>query len=310
MEIKKYNEKEFERVKKFLTECYLENNNMTCWLPARFEDLIYRIDTLYAIERGKQANCDYIYIWEDNKKIVGTVFPDGDSCNTCIKQGYEYIFPKMIDVAEEKLISLFNKKENGKVDFLVISHDSLEYQAQELLKRGYKKDKDKDYDNRQNPLENTENIKLRNGFKQVYGENLDENKKWKACHFGFHSEYDNNDLESPYNGMDSYNSRKLAPMYKDSFESLVITDDGDICSYSFCYVDKITKTAFIEPVSTREKYRRMGIGKAMLQGIINRLKEEKIEMCYVNSYAEHRRKFYNSAGFKTIDEIGFWFREI
>ncbi len=311
MKIKKYNENDFGRVKDFLTNCYLENKNMTCWLPERFEDLIYRIDILYSVERGKLRSQDYIYIWEEDEEIVGVILPDGDSCNTSIKNGYEYIFPEMIGIAEEKLKPLFDKKENGKIDFLVVSHDSLKYQAEELLKRGYIKDKDEDYDNCQSPMKSNIKIILPNGFKQVYGEKLSEHKKGKACHLGFHSEDEDNDLNSKFReGMESYHSRKLAPMYKDSFESLVITDDGDICSYSFCYVDKVTKTAFIEPVSTRAKYRRMGIGKAMLQGIIKRLKEENIEMCYVNSYSEWRKKFYNSAGFETIDSIGFWYKEI
>ena len=57
MEIKKFNKKEdYERVSKFLSDCYKENKNMECWLPERFDDLLFRIDTLYKIERGKEAS--------------------------------------------------------------------------------------------------------------------------------------------------------------------------------------------------------------------------------------------------------------
>ena len=66
---------------------------------------------------------------------------------------------------------------------------------------------------------------------------------------------------------------KNSQCYKDSFESLIVTDDRDICSSSFCYVDKETSTAFIEPVSTREKYRHKGFARQMIYGIINRLKD-------------------------------------
>jgi len=37
---------DYDRVITFLTERYKENKNMECWLPARFDDLVYRIDTL------------------------------------------------------------------------------------------------------------------------------------------------------------------------------------------------------------------------------------------------------------------------
>jgi len=69
-------------------------------------------------------------------------------------------------------------------------------------------------------------------------------------------------------------------------------------------VDKSTSTAFIEPVSTREKYRHKGLGSAMMLGIILRLKQIGIKKCYVNSY-DWRRQFYNAAGFKTEDGIDF-----
>lgn len=78
MKIKKYEEKDFARIEKFLEECYFENKDMKCWLLERFEDLIYRIDILYSVERGKPQSQNYIYIWEENEDIVGVILPDGD----------------------------------------------------------------------------------------------------------------------------------------------------------------------------------------------------------------------------------------
>ena len=57
MKIKKFNiEEDYERVSDFLSERYKDNKNMECWLPERFDDLIFRTDTLYKIERGKEAS--------------------------------------------------------------------------------------------------------------------------------------------------------------------------------------------------------------------------------------------------------------
>ncbi len=311
MIIKKFNkEHDYERIINFLTECYQENKNMVCWLPERFDDLIFRIDTLYHDERGLEKSSDYIYIFEENNEIVGLIVPDGDSFNSCIKKGYENIFKTMIEISEKELLPLFEKDKDGKVDFLVISHDSLNYQAEELLKRGYKKDEAEDYDNVQHPLETNYRITLSKGYKQVYGEGLDDNMKAKACHYGFHPTDDDGVLEGPFReGALAYQERKKSKFYKDSFESLIITDDGDICTYCFCYVDKNTATAFIEPVCTREKYRNQGLARQMLYGVINRLKEMNIESVYINSY-DWRRKVYNSAGFETEDSIGFWHKRI
>lgn len=311
MIIKKFNKKDdYQRVSDFLTQCYKENKNMLCWLPERFDDLLFRIDVLYKKERGQEASSDYIYIFEDNKEIVGVILPDGDSFNSCIKKGYEKIFSKMLDLSEKKLLPLFKKDENGEIDFLVISHDSLEYQAEELIKRGYVKDDAEDYDNVQHPMETNYQITLPQGFQQVYGEQLDDHKKAKACHYGFQPADDDGILVGAFReGLLAYNGRKNSKFYNDSFESLIITDDGDICTYCFCYVNKDNGTAFIEPVCTREKYHGKGFCKQMLYGVINRLKEMNIENAYINSY-DWRKKVYNSSGFETEDSIGFWHKKI
>lgn len=311
MEIKKYNKKEdYSRIINFLTEQYLENKNMECWLPARFDDLVNRIDTLYRDERGGLASSDYIFIFEEDNDIIGLILPDGDSFNSAIKRGYESIFPQMLDLAEEELKPLFAVDEKGEINFLVVSYDSLTYQADELKRRGYIKDTKGDFDNHQEISKTNYVIDLPVGFKQVYGEEANEEEKIAACHYGFHPTDDNGDLKN-FNkeGKKSYQARKNSIFYKDSFESLIITDDGDICTYSFCYVDTLTSTAFIEPVCTREKFRKKGLSRQMLYGIINKLKEKGIKDAYINSY-DWRVKVYNSAGFITEDSIGFWYKKI
>lgn len=301
---------DYHRVIIFLTECYKENKNMECWLPARFDDLVYRIDTLYKDERGLKASKDYIFIFEEDSQIVGLILPDGDSFNSAIKRGYEHIFQQMLDLAEKELLPLFKADENGVINFLVVSHDSLGYQAEELIGRGYMRDEAGDYDNVALPQETNYVIELPEGFKQVFGENYPDIVKMRACHYGFHPEEDDNNLYKEYTeGGLSYQARKKSQFYSDSFESLIVTEEGDVCAYSFCYVDKNTNTAFVEPVSTREKYRKKGLCKQMLHGLIIRLKEMGIEQAYINSY-DWRKKVYNSAGFETEDSIGFWYKKI
>ncbi len=311
MVIKKFNKEDYNKVIQFLRDNYKENKSMLSWLPQRFDDLIFRIDVLYHNERGKEKNADYTYLFiDDLDNIVGMIVPDGDSMNTCIKNGYEYIFSSMLDVGEKELFPLFEQSDDGIIDFLVVSHDSLKYQEEELKKRGYIKDVAGDYDNVQHPLETDYKIDLPEGYKQVYGEGIDDIKKIKACHYGFQPEDDDGVLTGNVKeGTLAYQGRKNSQFYNDSFESLIVTTEGDICSYCFCYVDKEMSTAFIEPVSTREKYRHKGFAKQMLYGVINRLKEMNIENAYINSF-DWRKKVYNSAGFETEDSLGFWYKKI
>lgn len=311
MEIRKFNlEKHLKKIEAFLREQYIENNNMTSWLPERLHDLIYRMDTQY-IEKGKPKSSDYIFFWEDKNEIVACILPDGDAIYMSIKKGYEELYKLMIEYSEENCIELFTKDEDGTVDFLVIANDSLKYRQEILKAKGYKKQVEEDYDNYVNPQETDVFIDLPDGYKLLYGDDYNnESNKWSACNLGFHP-----DLEDPNyeNNMSAYNSRKASSMYKDSFECLIIDENSkernNVCSYCFVYVDVESKTAFIEPVSTREKYRHKGIGTAMMHGVMLKCKELGIEKCYVNSY-DWRKKFYNAAGFITEDSIGSWHKKI
>lgn len=311
MKIIKFNlENDLKKLETFLRSQYLENKNMTSWLPERLHDLIYRMDTQYN-NAGKNKSSDYIFIWEDNDEIIGCILPDGDAIYISIKQEYENLYKSIVNYAEENCKPLFKKEDDGSIDFLVIANDSLKYRQEVLEEKGYTRQVEEDYDNYVYPQETNVKVNLPDGYKLVYGdEYTNEENKWSACNLGFHP-----DLEDPNyrNDMGAYNSRKQSSMYKDSFECLIIDESteeqNNVCSYCFVYVDKESKTAFVEPVSTREKYRHKGIGTAMMHGVILKCKELGIEKCYVNSY-DWRRKFYNASGFTTEDSIGFYHKKI
>lgn len=311
MIIKKFNmQKDLYKLETYLRNQYFENKNMSSWLPERLHDLIYRMDTQYA-DSGQEKSSDYIYLWEENEEIIGCILPDGDAIYVSLKKEYEKLYKSIILYAEENCKPLFKREEDSTIDFLVITNDSLKYRKEILKQMGYIKQIEEDYDNYVYPKKSNFSIKLPDGFKLVYGDEYnDEINKWSACNLGFHP-----NLESPAykNNMSAYNNRKKSSMYKDSFECLIIdersNEQNNVCSYCFVYVDVKSKTAFVEPVSTREKYRHKGIGTAMMHGAILKCKELGVEKCYVNSY-DWRRKFYNQAGFITEDSIGFWHKKI
>ena len=311
MDIRKFQlDRDLQKLETYLRNQYAANKNMTSWLPERLHDLLYRMDTQYA-NAGKEKSSDYIFLWEDEGEIVACILPDGDNIYISIKNGFEYLYRSILDYSEKNCLPLFRKADDGSIKFWVVANDSLTYMQEALLDSGYTRYAQEDYDNYVYPLEIRVSIDLPEGFKLLYGEDYDdEENKWSACNLGFHP-----DLEAPdyRNGMSAYISRKNSSMYRDSFECIVVDENSDernnVCSYCFVYVDVQSKTAYIEPVSTREKYRHKGIGTAMMHGVMLRCKEKGIEKCYVNSY-DWRRKFYNAAGFITEDSIGFWHKTI
>ena len=301
---------DLEKLENFLRNQYLEKRNMTSWLPERLHDVIYRMDA-QLIDAGKEKSSDYFFLWEENGDIVGCILTDTDTIHIFVKDEFEKLYEDMVKYAEKNCRPLFEIGKDGNIDFCIILHDSLKNRIEVLKDLKYEKQIGEDYDNYVYPQKIKVSIELPNEYKLVYGsEYTNEVNKWSACNMGFHP-----DLESPdyKNGMSAYESRKKSSMYKDSFECLIIDkkckETNDVCSYSFVYVDRNSKTAFIEPVSTREKYRRKGIGKAMMHGVIKKCKELGVEKCYVNSY-DWRRSFYNACGFITEDSIGFWHKKL
>lgn len=305
MEIRKFDmQHDLARLEEFLRDQYRANHNMTSWLPQRLNDLVYRIDVQHLQKHGGLVSKDYIFLWEENGEIIACTLPDGDMIYAAIKNGYEFLFPEILTYAENNCLDLFTPQEDGSIEFMFVVNDSLTYCTEELLRRGYTKQDEQDYDNYAYPQEDKIEIVLPEGYRVVYGDEItNEHLKSFTCSAGFHPDFEDNPAytENPA----PYQARKQATMYANSFECMVQAPDGDLCCYCFCYVDLPTCTAWIEPVSTRLKYRRMGIGTAMMQGVLERCRSLGVEKCYVNSYS-WRRKFYNAAGFKTEDCIGLW----
>ncbi len=311
MQIKKFQlDQDLQNLEVYLRNQYCKNKNASSWLPERLHDLIYRMGTQEA-EGGSARSMDYIFLWVENGEIIACILPDGENIYISIKSNFEYLYRSILAYSEKNCLPLFHKADDGSIKFWVAASDRFAYMQETLLDAGYSRYAEEDYDNYVYPLETCVHVDLPEGFALLYGEEYDDEKnKWSACSLGFHP-----DRESPdYSvNMDAYLSRKNSSMYPDSFECIVVDtntqEKNDVCAYCFVYVDKLSGTALIEPVSTREKYQRKGIGTAMMHGVMRRCKEMGIEKCYVNSFG-WRKKFYNAAGFSTEDSIGFWYKTL
>ncbi len=287
---------DYQKIIEFLREMYLFNRDQRCWLPQRWEDMEYRIRTLY-LDRGEPDWHQSINIWEDEDKIVGIVNgEDNKTTFSQIRNGYEFLFPEMVDWIE-------TKKDLG-----IIALNSCDYKTRELTKRGYKKATVGCYHNYQN-LDKEFLPILPDGYEIVFGDEIaDKMEKAKACHLGFHPEDEGDDDKAIELIKNSYLSREKAPMFDYRYETMTRLKNGELTSYLYGWVDKMTKTAMIEPVCTRLPHRHKGLGKAMLTALLKRLKEDGVEICYVESFDDDRKNFYNSAGFITRD-IDFEWRK-
>ncbi len=309
MQIRKFSaDRDLARLEDFLRRQYLRAHLAVSWLPARLHDLLYRVCAQEADE-GRAISAEYIYLWEDAAGISACLLPDGENVYLSIRPGCESLLPAMLAFAEEHCLPLFARATDGSVKFWVAVSDSLGDLRQALVCAGYSKFPEEEHLNCILPQETEPSVTLPDGFRFRYGEEYpDEEAKWSALRLGFHP-----DWEAPgYRAsLRPYLGRKQSAMFADSFECIV-TDEtaaegNNVCAYAFVYVDRRTKTALIEPVSTRERYRHRGIGTALLHGAVLRCRARGVEKCYVISFG-WRKDFYAAAGFRTEDSTGFWYK--
>lgn len=291
-----YISNDYSKIISFLQEEYRQNKNENSWLAQRWEDMEYRVDVLHTKERNKPSWHKKIQIWEDEGKIVAICNTEGgNECWMHIQGGYEYLFNTMLDWAEQNIPK--------KGDILsVFATASQSFKENELIKRGYVKNMSEEEISffKKAKCNKTFDITLPSGFELIVGtDNLDHIKISHACELGFHPDREG---EIPPNELrPSWKSRENAPMFDYKFEVITLSPNNEVASYSYVWVDKTTNTGYIEPVSTREKYRKLGLGRAMQQATLNLLSNEGVEYCFVNPYGKSRDKFYSSCGYETFD---------
>ncbi|MBO7526978.1 MAG: hypothetical protein J6T74_03670 [Clostridia bacterium] len=297
IKLKKYEEQDYSRIIKFLREEYKQNKNEGSWLAQRWEDMEYRCEPMNVIERGKLSWHRHIFVWEDCGEIVAILNSEGGpECWMHIHSGYEFLFEEMLKMAET------NIAEKGNI-LTVLALKSQSYREKILLKHGYTKNEDIEEISflKRAKCNKEYSVNIKEGFKVIVGtDGLNHLEIFNACGYGFHPEdegkYDNiKDLPA------SWAFREKAPMFDYKYEVIVKAPNGETASYSYVWVDKSTKSGYIEPVSTRQKYRRLGFGKAVQQATLNLMNEIGVEYCYVNPFGKTRDKFYTSAGYKTFD---------
>ena len=300
--------RDLNRLEDYLRARYLENHNSISWLPERLHDLIYRVSA-QETDEGKEKSMDYIFLWEENGEIAACILPDGENIYVSIKNGFEQLFPSMVDFSEKNCLPLFAKADDGSVKFWVAISDSLMYMRENLTAAGYREYEEKEYANCNFPMAKDLFPIIPEGFRLLYGEEYpDAENKWGALRLGFHPDCEASDYAA---SMSPYFGRQKSSMYPDSFECIAVDEysgeKNNVCAYCFVYVDQYTKTALIEPVSTREKYRHKGIGTALMHAAVLHCRKLGIEKCYVNSFGR-RKEFYNAAGFFTESSISFWYK--
>ena len=280
--------KDFEKVYHFLDETYDPVTLNSYLLPQYFE---------YA---HMHSYFDYFKthrfgIWEDGDNLVGIACYEMKigECHMHIRKGYEAKLPELLLWAQEEL-SVFR---NGKHSLEVWITDKEQYKSDLLQASGYVRSytepvKIFDYSN---PfVERT----LPDGFTIIDGTNVDYVKLHRCWWKGFdHGDDPDDDIDGRVFGCN-------APRADLSLMTIAVAPDGEYACALGMWFDKQNQYAYLEPLATVPKYRRLGLATIILTEAMKKTKILGAKYCFGGG-----QEFYSAIGFETVCTRELWSKE-
>ena len=208
-------------------------------------------------------------LWFDGDKVVGFVFNESPVTDIYFKvrPGYEFLAKEMVDYAIDHMPNFNNKQQ-----FMLFNGQ--EFLMEETKKRGFTLIYD--YEDRQFDFEKELNFLLPEGFHFVDPTEADPVKLTKCCWYGFNHEdkgpFENWNVQddsanwTPQKAYKSVVRSIIAPSPHSTrqYDIIIADEEGEYACYSGMWWVPENRLAYMEPLCTIPKYRKMGLASAAL----------------------------------------------
>jgi len=233
-------------------------------------------------------------IWEEHGVIVGLCAFEMEigSAHLHVRKDYEFLLPELCDWAEQEIAVV----EDGQRSLKIWITDTESYKRNLLACRGYELDWKQAvtiFDYAKPFLERP----LPDGFKIIDGTNVDYEKIARCFWDGFE-----NKGEMPDNNIDGNIKCMMAPNARLELDTIVVAPDGEYACALGMWFDEQNKYAYLEPMATVPKYRRMGLGTIALMEAMKKTKALGATYCFGGPVME----FYPQIGFEVVCHREIW----
>jgi len=280
---------DFERVHRFLTDTYDRETLNSYLLPQFFE---------YA--HTHPAFCHKLThrfgFWEKGGELVGVACYEMNIGEAFlgVKNGYSFLLPEMLRYAENELSTFTDSRH---ILSVWITDKEPEKQAL-LLQNGYQKFhaepvKIFTYDK---PFLD---VRLPDGFSIISLEGENDYRKINACLW---KGFDHGD--TPDEDIDCRILMQSGPNFRKDLTTVIKAPNGDYACFAGMWFDPQNKYAYLEPLATVPKYRRIGLATICLTEAMKKTKNLGATYCFGGG-----REFYTSIGFETICNRELWKKE-
>lgn len=294
-------ERDYWKIREFLRRVFIVNKRRELsWQASRFDYWRW-----HGIENLGYGNLETdVFIWEDEgDQIQAVLNPEGPGC------AYLQVDPKfrtpslqqqMVAVAEENL-AVANSGKRPRLNLFAGEHDEM---CQEILvNHGFQRTKYWERHHRCLISKSTQAVQLPEVFKVRALGDISELParsylSWKTFH--------PDEPDEDYDGWEWYLNIQRAPLYRRDLDLIVVSPDGEMCSFCTIWFDEASRTGSFEPVGTAPEYQRLGLGKAVIHEGLHRLMRLGAEIAFVGSGSAGASAFYTSIGFSQWDLSEMW----
>lgn len=104
-----------------------------------------------------------------------------------------------------------------------------------------------------------------------------------------------------------YKTLQTAPMYREDLDMLVIAPDGSVAALALAWFDEVNRIGYFEPVATHPDYQRRGLGKAVMNAALQKLKALGATDTYLGCGKDEAvTRLYESVGFHITYDEDIW----
>jgi len=232
-------------------------------------------------------------IWEENSEIIGIASYEMDlgECFLWTKIGKEALKKEMLEYAEKKLFSISEIEK--KLDVLIFDYEKKLRNL--LLQKKYEMKNSEPitvYDYHKGFNE----IKLPEGFSLISLEDENDIGKihsvlWKGFNHG----------DNPDNDIDCRIQMQTGPNFRKDLTVVAKAPNGEYACFAGMWIDEVNHYAYLEPLATDPKYRKLGLASAVLTESMKRTAQFGAEYCFGGPVG-----FYEKIGFRVVCHREHW----
>ncbi len=285
---------DYRRISEFLIAHYQPRNADGNWIEPAWE-------YMHGHPYLDSTSLKKIGVWEDNGEIVAVSHYESRLGEAFFEfhPAYRHLRDEMLDHAERHLTGI-SQKDGRKYLHAFVNDNDPEFQAL-MQSRSYEKDPERTRPMYQFVIpEPFPDISLPDGYRLT---SLAEECNWAKVHRVIWRGF-NHEGEPPSTAEDLESRRKMfdTPKARRDLKIAVAAPNGDFVAFCGMFYEPNGKFAYVEPVATDPRYRRLGLGKAAVLEGIRRCGALGATVAYVGSEED----FYKALGFRYVYNTECW----